>query len=122
MLPVVFVENGVILLVSTGRKVYQLMCLRLFSLLSLSADLSLLQLPQLRTWDVELLPCTGSLVDSGASDFIDLDVCARLNLRVIGQRSSIGMASSEIAVETLGKTTADLKLLDQTYPYLISES
>jgi len=26
------------------------------------------------------------------------------------------MASSEIAVETLGKTTADLKLLDQTYP------
>jgi len=48
MLPVVFVENGVILLVSAGRKVYQLMCLRLLSLplLSLSADLSLLQLPQ----------------------------------------------------------------------------
>jgi len=48
MLPVVFVDNGVILLVSAGQKVYQLMCLRLLSLLllSLSADLSLLQLPQ----------------------------------------------------------------------------
>jgi len=63
------------------------------------------------------------LVDSGASEnFIDLDVCARLNLRVNGERSSIGMASSEIAVETLGKTTEDLKLLDQTYRHLISES
>jgi len=49
MLPVVFLENGVILLVSAGRKIYQLMCLRLLSLLllTLSADLSLLQLPQL---------------------------------------------------------------------------
>ena len=57
------------------------------------------------------------LVDSGSSEnFIDLDVCSRLNLRVNGERFSIGMASSEIAVETLGKTTADLKLLDQTYP------
>jgi len=56
------------------------------------------------------------LIDSGASEnFIDLDVWARLNLPVNGERSSIGMASSEIAVETLGKTTADLKLLDQTY-------
>jgi len=33
MLPVVFVKNGVILLVSAGRKVYQLMWLRLLSLL-----------------------------------------------------------------------------------------
>jgi len=51
-------------------------------------------------------------VDSGASEnFIDLDV-----LSVNGERSSIGMASSEIAVETLEKSMADLKLLDQTYP------
>ena len=57
------------------------------------------------------------LVDSGASEnFIDLDVCARLNLPVNGERSSISTTSSEIAVQTLGKTAADLKLLDQTYP------
>ena len=57
------------------------------------------------------------LVDSGASgNLIGLDVCAGLNLPVNGDRSSIGMASSEVSVETLGKTTADLKLLDQTYP------
>jgi len=39
------------------------------------------------------------LVDSGASEnFVDLDVCARLNLPVNGDRSTIGMASLEISV------------------------
>ena len=49
MLLVVFVENWVIFFVSAGRNFCQLMCLRLLSLLllSLSADFSLLQLPQL---------------------------------------------------------------------------
>jgi len=68
-----------------------------------------------RTWDVERLPCTGSRWLGAPENVIDLDVYARLNLPVNGERSSIGMASSEISVETLGKTTADLKLLDQTY-------
>jgi len=57
------------------------------------------------------------LIDSGVSEnFVDFDVCCRLNLPVNGDRSSIGMASSAISVETLGKTTADLILLDRTYP------
>jgi len=57
------------------------------------------------------------LIDPGASEnFVDFDVCNRLNLRGDGDRSSIGMNSSEISVETLGKTTADLNLLDRTYP------
>jgi len=57
------------------------------------------------------------LIDSGASEnFVDFGVCHRLNLPVDEDRSSIGMASSEISVETFGKTTADLNLLDRTYP------
>jgi len=57
------------------------------------------------------------LTDSGASEnIVDLDVCGRLNLAVCGDRSSIDMASSEMSVETFGKTTADLNLLDPTYP------
>ena len=47
------------------------------------------------------------LIDSGASEnFVDFGVCHRLNLPVDEDRSSIGMASSEISVETFGKTTA----------------
>ena len=58
------------------------------------------------------------LIDSGASEnFDDLDVYDRLNLPVNEDSSSIGMASSEISVETLGKTTADINLLDRTHPY-----
>jgi len=57
------------------------------------------------------------LIDSGASTkFVDLDVCDRLNLPVGGDRSSIDMASSKMSVESFGKTTADLNLLDRTYP------
>jgi len=57
------------------------------------------------------------LIDSGASEnFVDFGVCHCLNLPVEGDRFSIGMASSEISVETFGKTTADLNLLDRTYP------
>ena len=57
------------------------------------------------------------LTDSGASEnIVDLDVCDRLNLAVGGDRSSIDMASSEMSVETFGKTTADLNLLDPTNP------
>jgi len=57
------------------------------------------------------------LIDSGASEnFVDFGVCHWLNLPVAGDRSSIGMAWSEISVETFGKTTADLNFLDRTYP------
>ena len=57
------------------------------------------------------------LIDSGTSTkFVDLDVCDRLNLAVCGDRSSIDMASSEMSVESFGKTTADLNLLDPTNP------
>jgi len=57
------------------------------------------------------------LIDSGTSEnFVDVDVCDRLNLPVGGDRSSIDMASSEMSVETVGKTTADLNLLGRTYP------
>jgi len=39
------------------------------------------------------------LIDSGASEnFVDFGVCDRLNLPVDGDRSSIGMTSSEISV------------------------
>jgi len=57
------------------------------------------------------------LIDSGVSEnFVDFGVCNRLNSPVDGDRYSIGMASSEISVETFGKTTTDLNLFDRTYP------
>ena len=57
------------------------------------------------------------LIDSDASEnFVDLDVCDRLNLPVGGDKSSIDIASSEMSVETFGKTTAVINLLDRTYP------
>jgi len=57
------------------------------------------------------------LIDSGASEnFVDLDVCDRLNLPVGGDRYSIDIDSSEMSVETFGKTTAVINLLDRTYP------
>jgi len=58
------------------------------------------------------------LIDSSLSvNFVSLDVCVQLNLPMDldGNRSSTGMASSEISVETFGKTTADLNLLYRTY-------
>ena len=76
-----------------------------------------------RVWDLPLYLgrwmthlYRSSLTHGASENFVDFGVCHRLNLPVDEDRSSIGMASSEISVETLGKTTADLNLLDRTYP------
>ena len=57
------------------------------------------------------------LIDSGASEnFINHCVCNRLSLPINGREFAVGMASSSFSVQTLGDTTADLELLENTYP------
>ena len=123
MSPAIFVENGVILLESVDLKVHQMMLLRLL----ITAPVPSVHRPFLASAPSSLgsavVPGTSNdspvqvLIDSGASEnFVDFGVCHRLNLPMDGDRSSIGMASSEISVQTFGKTTADLNLLDRTYP------
>ena len=56
------------------------------------------------------------LIDSGASEnFIDDKVASRLNLPVKTESVSIGMASSEVSVHTIGKVTGVLELLGRSY-------
>ena len=56
------------------------------------------------------------LVDSGASEnFIDAKVARRLNLPVKTESVSIGMATSEVSVHTIGKVAGVLELLGCSY-------
>jgi len=56
------------------------------------------------------------LIDSGAyENFIDDKIAKRLNLPVKTESVSIGMASSEVSVHTIGKVTGALKLMGHSY-------
>ena len=57
------------------------------------------------------------LIDSGASEnFVDTDVVQKLGLPIAGRATSIGMASSEVSMQTLGKVSGILRLMDRQYP------
>jgi len=113
----------VILLVPVGPKVHQMILLRLLITAPVPSVHRLFLASAPTSLGSAVVPGTLNdspvqvLIDSGVSEnFVDFDVYCRLNLPVNGDRSSIGMASSAISVETLRKTTADLILLDRTYP------
>ena len=57
------------------------------------------------------------LVDSGASEnFIDKQIAKKSGLVVFGKSSAIGMASSQLCLDTLGKVSAELNLSGTLYP------
>ena len=54
------------------------------------------------------------LIDSGASvNFVDHNITRKLGLSVEKKPISIGMASSEVSIKTLGKVTGSLNLNTQ---------
>jgi len=56
------------------------------------------------------------LVDSGASEnFVDFKICQKLYLAINGSPTSIGMASSDVAISTCGIVIATLSFHNRTY-------
>ena len=56
------------------------------------------------------------LIDSGASEnFVDTDIVRKLVLPIAGRATSIGMASSEVSMQTLGRVSGVLILMDRQY-------
>ena len=57
------------------------------------------------------------LVDSGASEnFVDFNLCQKLQLAINGSPTSIGMASSEVSIPTCCIVVATLSFHNRTYP------
>ena len=57
------------------------------------------------------------LIDSGASEnFVDTDIVRKLGLPLAGRATSIGMVSSGVSMQTLGRVSGVLSLMDRQYP------
>jgi len=49
-------------------------------------------------------------------NFVDTDIVRKLGLPIAGRATSIGMASSEVSMQTLGRVSGVLSLMDRRYP------
>jgi len=49
-------------------------------------------------------------------NFVDTDIVRKLGLPIAGRATSIGMASSEVSMQTLGRVSGILSLMDHQYP------
>ena len=57
------------------------------------------------------------LIDSGASEnFVGTDIVRKLGLLISGRATSIVMVFSEVSMQTLGRVSGVLSLMDHRYP------